>query len=112
MSNKIIVHREFERAAKKLARKYRSFTHDLNQMIAELKENALLGTSLGRNLRKIRLSIKSKATGKRGGGRVITYVAVRERTVFLLTVYDKSDVENISDDELDSLLQIIRDEMA
>jgi mRNA-degrading endonuclease RelE of RelBE toxin-antitoxin system len=112
MSNKILVHPEFEKAAKRLAKKYRSFNQDIGRLIEELKENALLGTSLGRNLRKIRLSIKSKAAGKRGGGRVITYVVVRESTVFLLTVYDKSDLENISDVDLDRLLDEVENDIS
>ena len=56
---------------------------------------------------KIRVAIKSKGKGKSGGARVITYmIAVRE-DVYLLTVFDKSEKENISDQELQELLKMI-----
>jgi len=43
-----------------------------------------------------------------GGARVITYVAITENAVFLLSIYDKSEQEDISDKELLRLLDIIR----
>lgn len=54
---------------------------------------------------KIRLAIKSKGKGKRGGGRVITYHMVRKELLFLLTIYDKSDQESISDAEVMDLVK-------
>jgi len=53
------------------------------------------------------LSIKSKGKGKSGGARLITHIVVSKETVYLLTIYDKSDKENISDKELEELLQYI-----
>lgn len=52
------------------------------------------------------MSITSKSKGKSGGSRVITCVKVIEQDVYLLTIYDKSEKENISDKELDELLQL------
>lgn len=46
------------------------------------------------------MSIASKNKGKRGGARVITCVKVLKETVYLLAIFDKSDIENISDAEL------------
>lgn len=66
------------------------------------------GTDLGNRLRKIRLAITSKGKGKSGGARVITYtITVQEEgiEVTLLTIYDKSDRENVSDKELLDLLK-------
>jgi hypothetical protein len=78
---------------------------DLALLFDELRENALLGTSLGGNVRKIRLAIKSKGKGKSGGARIITYVYQIARTVYLLSIYDKSEMENISDEELKLLIK-------
>ena len=103
MSNKVFIEESFRNPAKKLTRKYRSFPHDLLRLIEELEENALLGLSLGGNLRKIRLAIKSKGKGKSGGARVISFVYLAKSSVHLLTVYDKSDADSISDDELHAL---------
>jgi hypothetical protein len=54
------------------------------------------------------LAIKSKGKGKSGGARVITYVQVINKTIFLLSIYDKSEKENISDKELIAILQSIK----
>lgn len=74
-------------------------------LISELEENPQQqGTPLGDNCYKIRISISSKGKGKSGGARVITHIVVKDLTVFLLTIYDKSEKENITDKELQELL--------
>ena len=78
---------------------------DLANLIALLKENPFTGTSLGKDCYKVRMAIASKSRGKRGGARVITCVKVVHQTVFLLSIYDKSDQDTISDSELIVLLE-------
>ena len=75
--------------------------------------NSTLGTSLGNNTYKIRLKIASKGKGK-SGARAITYIETElianlettgsEITVNLISIYDKSDTEIISDKELKRLI--------
>lgn len=80
----------------------------MQTLLAELKDNPYTGTDLGNNLRKIRLAIKSKGKGKSGGARVITYtLTVKDNRidVTLLTIYDKSDRENIPAHELLDILK-------
>lgn len=84
MSYKIQTTPPFEKQAKKLARKYPSLKTDLLLLIESLETNPEQGTSLGNNFYKIRLAIKSKAKGKSGGARIITFVKVVKETVFLL----------------------------
>jgi hypothetical protein len=55
---------------------------------------------LNGGLHKIRLAITSKGKGKSGGARFITHVQVISTTVYLLSIYDKSEMENISDKEI------------
>jgi len=74
-----------------------------------LEENPIQGTSLGRNCYKIRLSIASKGKGKSGGARVITNIVIADETVYLLSIYDKSDKENLTDKELIELLEFVQD---
>lgn len=105
MPNKIIVCESFRKQAKKLAKRYKSFTGDLQKLVDELKENAALGTPLGGNIYKIRLAISSKNKGKSGGARIISYVYQRAETVYLLSIYDKADTENITDNELKNLIE-------
>ena len=104
MKNRVLIEESFKKPARRLAKRYPSFPNDVLQLIGELETNALLGASLGRNLRKIRLAIRSKGKGKSGGARVIAYTYLKAGRIHLLTVYDKSDRENISDEELTRFL--------
>ena len=74
-------------------------------MITELKSVPATGTPLGNDCYKIRLAIADKNQGKSGGARVITYVIVDETTVFLLTIFDKSEQDNIVDKELKAMIK-------
>lgn len=56
------------------------------------------------------MSIKSKGKGKSGGARVISLVKINKNTVFLLSVYDKAEKENISNTELKALIELIEGE--
>jgi len=53
------------------------------------------------------ISIESKGGGKRSGARIITHFAVVASTLYLLAIYDKSEVKNLSDKELKELLDDI-----
>jgi hypothetical protein len=72
-----------------------------------LEENPIQGTALGRNCYKIRLTISSKGKGKSGGARLITNFVIADETVYLLSIYDKSDKENLTDKELAELLKFV-----
>ena len=94
----------FEKQAKKLLKKYTSLKNELLKLIQELKQNPEQGTPLGKSCYKIRLSIASKNKGKSSGARIITHVIVRDNTVYMLSIYDKSEKESLSDKELRDLL--------
>lgn len=98
----------FDREAKKLAKRYKSFKRDLLEFVNYLLSHPEAGVPLGHNLRKVRMSIADKGKGKSGGARVITYTVIvskMEADIKLLTIYDKSDRETISDAELMSLMK-------
>jgi mRNA-degrading endonuclease RelE of RelBE toxin-antitoxin system len=97
----------FERQAKRLIKKYASLKKELFQLVQQLKDNPELGTALGRGCYKIRISVASKGKGKSSGARVITNFVVTDSTVYLLSIYDKSDQETLSDKELKELLNYI-----
>ena len=97
----------FKRELKKLAKKFPSLKDDFAKLIKSLEEDPEQGKTLGNNCYKIRMAITSKGKGKSGGSRVITYVQVLQTTVYLLSIYDKSDKENISDKERKELLKFI-----
>ena len=64
---------EFEKRAKNLAKKYKSFVSDYNAFLDFLEANPFSGKSLGGSMYKHRMPITSKSKGKSGGARVITY---------------------------------------
>ncbi|MEM6523454.1 MAG: type II toxin-antitoxin system RelE/ParE family toxin [Bacteroidota bacterium] len=99
----------FDKQLKRLAKKYPSIKNDFATLLDDLTENPNRGSSIGKNCFKIRLAIKSKGKGKSGGARVITNFAVIHESVYLLSIYDKSEKENISDQELKELLESIPD---
>lgn len=101
---------EFRKQAKRLAKKYRSLAEDLEAFVDELSQNPNMGKDLGSGVRKIRMAVKSKRKGKSGGMRVITFNVIVNQTdteITLLTVYDKSEKESISDKEIKMLLESI-----
>jgi mRNA-degrading endonuclease RelE of RelBE toxin-antitoxin system len=99
---------EFLRQAKRLAKHYHSLADDINALQFKLMENPEAGVSLGGGKRKIRLGVKSKGGGKRGGLRVITLNVVVQTTdtcVNLLTIYDKKEIANVSDKYIDEIIR-------
>ena len=54
-----------------------------------------MGTPLGNNMFKIRMSISSKGRGKSGGARVITCVVYKREQVLLAEIYDKGDYASV-----------------
>lgn len=98
----------FEKQARRLIKKYASLKKELLELVQELKENPEQGKPIGKSCFKIRIAIASKGKGKSGGARIITYFQVSDSTVFLLSIYDKSEKENIPDKELAELLKWIR----
>jgi hypothetical protein len=107
MSFNIIATEPFERKLKRLAKKHKSIKADLLEVIEQLEDNPTLGTPIGKECYKIRVAITSKGKGKSGGARMITYVRVVSETVFLMDIYDKSEQANISDKELQLLIDVL-----
>ena len=105
MSNSVKTIEVFERQAKKLSKKYASPKNDLLALVQSLKKDPEKGTPIGKNCYKIRLAIASKNKGKSGGARVITNFVISSETIYLLSIYDISEKENLTDKELIELLQ-------
>jgi mRNA-degrading endonuclease RelE of RelBE toxin-antitoxin system len=101
----------FLKQLKQFYKKYPSIKGDLSLLNKTLTQNPKTGTPLGNNAFKIRIAIKSKAKGKSGGARVISYVEtevigiVENTTVNLITIYEKSEVSSISKEEILALIE-------
>ncbi len=114
MSVKIIATQDFARRLKKLIKKYKSLKGEIAILQQSLHDNPTQGTSLGDNAYKVRVAVKSKGKGKSGGLRVISYlemavVVEKEDRLFLLTIYDKSDTETISKEEIRQMINNIEE---
>jgi len=105
MSYSIYLTSEFKKLFKTLSKKYPSLKTDLREIISVIKEKPDLGIHLGYGLHKIRMSITSKGKGKSAGARVITYLVNEDKEVYLVYIYDKSQLENISKDQIFELLR-------
>ena len=105
----------FRREAKRLIKKYRSLKGELEELYKCLESAPYFGIKITENTYKIRLAVKSKGKGKSGGMRLIThvYVEIQEENiiVLLLSIYDKSDVENIPEKALTFLIESARKKM-
>ena len=111
MELKISYHPQFAKDVKRLAKKYKSLVSDLKVFISELQENPDLGVDLGHGVRKVRMSIMSKGKGKSGGARILSYKKIVISSdvikIILLAMYDKSEIENVSDDYIRYLIDTI-----
>lgn len=95
---------DFKKSLKKLLRKYPSLKSDLKLLIDILKEKPDSGVHLGHGIYKIRLAIASKVRGKSGGARVITFLVTKYQEIYLVYIYDKSQLDNISKEQIIDLL--------
>lgn len=109
MSYNILTIAPFDRQLKKLAKKYPSLKAEFSALLDTLENNPEQGVPIGKNCFKIRIAIASKGKGKSGGARLITNIVVMNNTVYLLSIYDKSEKETLSLKELEQLLALIEE---
>ncbi|GAP98369.1 type II toxin-antitoxin system RelE/ParE family toxin [Leptolyngbya sp. NIES-2104] len=97
---------KFDRKLKKLAKRYQSIKQDLQTLLFQLQNGDRPGDKVaGANydIFKVRIQNSDNQKGKSGGYRIIYYVQVAT-TIILVTVYAKSDQENISADAIDEII--------
>jgi hypothetical protein len=94
----------FDKAVKKLKKRFKKIEFDYNSFVNNITSTDDLGIHLGDNVYKIRLKNSDKQSGKSGGYRIITYLQVIDEKVYMVYIYDKSDIENLSENEIDSLV--------
>jgi mRNA-degrading endonuclease RelE of RelBE toxin-antitoxin system len=104
MSYNILPKHRFEKELKRLVKKFPSLKIEFKELIEEITKNLQIGTFIGNNCYKIRISIQSKGKGKSGGARAITYVYIEREIVYLLAIYDKSEKETLKANELKMMI--------
>jgi len=107
MNYKIETIPRFEKDVKTLKKKFPKIKNDLEKFINELALNPELGTNLGDNIFKVRVSNSSIPTGKSGGFRVITYYK-KDDILYLVTIYSKTEQDTVLTERL---RKIVRDEV-
>jgi mRNA-degrading endonuclease RelE of RelBE toxin-antitoxin system len=105
MRYKIELSENFIKEAKKLIKKFPSLKQELGELFSALEINPTMGTPLGNDIYKIRLAIASKNKGKSGGARVLSFVKITATTVLLFSIYNKGDIDNLTDKEIQSLIK-------
>jgi len=102
---KVIPSHRFLKDVKTLSKKYKSIKNDIDDMSELLRANPRSGTDLGKGLYKIRLKSSDMARGKRGGFRIIYYLLTQDKKIYLLTIFSKTEVENIDLNKLHEILE-------
>ncbi|RLA78805.1 MAG: hypothetical protein DRG78_14250 [Epsilonproteobacteria bacterium] len=97
----------FDKQFKKLAKKYSLIKNDVEELIINFDELHQQATPIKSDLYKVRLANSNKNKGKRAGYRVYYYVKIEE-TVYLLTIYDKSEIEMIDEKILTECIKDIK----
>ena len=99
---------EFENELYRLSKKYRQIRADVEPIIAEIQNgnfvgNRLSGFGADYFVYKVRVKNSNIKKGKSAGYRLI-YLVESESNVLLLTIYSKSEREDITIDEINSIL--------
>ena len=109
MNFEIISTPEFEKELKRLNKKYVSMKMDYVKLLLDLQDNPTQGEPLGKDCYKVRMSIESKNKGKSGGARVITCVKIIDDIVYLLAIYDKSELSTLKDKEIAKRVKLLEE---
>ena len=96
----------FNKDVKRLYKRYKKLPNDLKTLKQELLENPKSGIELVNGCYKIRLANSSIPIGKSGGFRIIYYYLDSNNNLYLMSMYSKSELENIDDKVI---LDILRD---
>ena len=98
---------EFKKNIKKLEKKYRSIEEDLEPLIQQLESGETPGDRISGNkypVYKVRVKNSDNKKGQSSGYRVIYYTITTD-AILLTTIYSKSERANISNREIEDLIE-------
>jgi len=98
----------FDKNFKKLAKKYHNIKIDIQKFVEDFEILHKNSITIKNNLYKIRLVNSNKNKGKSAGYRIYYYLKIDE-IVYLLTIYDKSQIESIDETVLDKFIEELKD---
>ncbi len=97
---------KFKRNLRILAKNYRNISNDIQPIIEQLQSGELPGDKIpgvGYTIFKLRAKNSDVQKGKSGGYRVIYYLKT-DTNIILVTIYSKSEQEDISAEEIQQIL--------
>jgi len=94
----------YKKAVKKLSKKYSNIFDDVDEFLNSIKTKEDLGIELKSNVYKVRIKNSNKNRGKSGGYRLISYLKIVDNELHLLYIYDKSQIVNLTEKEIDNLI--------
>jgi mRNA-degrading endonuclease RelE of RelBE toxin-antitoxin system len=99
--------KSFLKDAKRLKKKYRNIATDIKEVENHLIKNGIQGDLIpdikGYNIYKLRQKNSSVRIGKSGGFRVIYYQVIDDELI-MLSIYSKTEKENILKSEIIEIL--------
>ena len=104
MKFEIVTHTLYEKSFKKLSKKFKNISKDIDNFLLSLESRDDLGVELKPNVYKVRISNTNKNKGKSAGYRLLTYVTLVENELHLLYIYDKGSIGNLSESEVDAMI--------
>jgi len=94
----------FDKQSKQLSKKFNLLKSDLEDFINNFENYHATATNIKTNFFKVRLSNSNKNKGKSAGYRIYYYLKIDD-TVYLLTIYDKSQIQSINENILNELIK-------
>lgn len=107
MPTRVDTSNTFDRASRRLTRRFPSLEAEVERLISRLEQDARPGaklSGLGYQVFKVRLANRSARRGKSGGFRVI-YQERSGTLVLLLLIYSKTERADIPDDLIISVIE-------
>ena len=94
----------FDKQSKQLSKKFSLLKNDLEDFVNNFEDYHTTATNIKINLFKVRLSNSNKNKGKSAGYRIYYYLKIND-AVYLLTIYNKSQIESINENTLIALVK-------
>jgi mRNA-degrading endonuclease RelE of RelBE toxin-antitoxin system len=107
--SKVILSPQFLKELERLERKYPRVIDEVTALVNQLNQGQQPGDKIvgaGYDAYKVRLKNPSVGRGKRGGFRVIYYVHLADQ-IFMLSIYSKSQQEDISVSDIQRAIERI-----
>ena len=95
----------YAKSIKKLQKRFKHIETDCDNFIDSIQSTDDLGVDLGNGIYKVRIANSDKQSGKSTGYRLISYLKLVDKILYLMYIYDKSDMSTVSEKQVDRLIK-------